>query len=116
MNLGGKSEGVLVGGTHFATRRPATEQSEGALLGAPTKRVCGRRGHPHRPHTEMRLEAELLARRPGHVTAAEEVDVQMIDALTTVRAGVDHGAVSGFGDLFLPRNCRGERHHPAKKI
>jgi hypothetical protein len=29
-----------------ARRRPATEQSEGAQLGAPTKRVCGRRGFP----------------------------------------------------------------------
>ena len=31
----GESEGVLVGGTHLATRRPATERSEGAQLGAP---------------------------------------------------------------------------------
>ena len=34
----GKAERVLVGGTHFATRRPATEQSEGAYLGAPPER------------------------------------------------------------------------------
>ena len=33
--LNGKSEEVLVGGTDLATRRPATERSEGALLGAP---------------------------------------------------------------------------------
>ena len=31
----GKAEGVLVGGTYLATRRPATERSEGAQLGAP---------------------------------------------------------------------------------
>ena len=31
----GESEGVLVGGTHLATRRPATERSEGVQLGAP---------------------------------------------------------------------------------
>ena len=33
--LRGKAEGVLVGGTYLATRRPATERSEGAQLGAP---------------------------------------------------------------------------------
>ena len=35
VGTGGKAEGVLVGGTYLATRRPATEQSEGAQLGAP---------------------------------------------------------------------------------
>ena len=29
--------------------------------------------------------------------------VQVIDALTAVLAGVDHGAVSGLGDPLLPR-------------
>jgi hypothetical protein len=50
-------EGVLVAASNERPRRPATEQSEGAQLGAPPERVCGRRGLPHRPHIATQVEA-----------------------------------------------------------
>jgi len=58
---------------------------------------------PRRDAIEAR--GSRLAGRPGHRTPAEEVQVEMIHALTTVFARIDDSPVAGFGDLFLTRDC-----------
>src|SRR6266513_4256296 len=40
----------------------------------------------------------------------------MIDALTAILAGVDHGAVTGLGDPLLTRDRRGHADHLAEQI
>src|ERR1700694_5505393 len=56
--------GVLVEGTHLATRRPATEQSEGAQLGAPPEPNAADEEDPPPPYRQgsqsARLEASAL--------------------------------------------------------
>ena len=58
--LRGKAEGVLVGGTHLATRRPATEQSEGAQLGAPPEPSAADEEDPFRRTGEVLTESSKL--------------------------------------------------------
>ena len=53
-------------------------------------------------------ERALLARRPGHRTPAEQMEMQMIHALPTVLTGVDHGPIARFGNLLLPGDRRRE--------
>jgi len=60
--------------------------------------------------------AESLARRPSHVPAPEQVDMQVVDALATVLASVDDRAVAGLGDALLARERGGHGHHLAEQI
>src|SRR5207237_9609400 len=54
--------------------------------------------------------------RPGHVPTAEQVDVQVVDALTAVLAGVDDGAVAGLGYPLLTRYRHSQHHHAADEV
>jgi hypothetical protein len=49
--------------------------------------------------------AELLAGRPGVMTAAEEMDVQMVDCLAAVFAGVDDYAIA-FAEALVASDRR----------
>lgn len=40
------------------------------------------------------LHARVSARRPGHLSPAEQVNVKMINGLAAVAAGIDHGAIA----------------------
>ena len=56
----------------------------------------------------QRCKVEGLARGPGHRPPAEQVKVEVINALTSILTRVDHSAITGLGDLLLPRDRRGE--------
>src|ERR1700716_3501728 len=72
---------------------------------APQRRACEDTAPQKTPSptaTEMSIEA--LPGRPCHRPSAEEMEVQMVHALTAVLTCVDHGPITGLGDLFLPRD------------
>jgi hypothetical protein len=54
----------------------------------------------------------LLAWRPGERAAAEKVNVEMLDALAAVGAGVDDGAIA-FGEALLAGDFRGRAEQVA---
>jgi hypothetical protein len=59
----------------------------------------------------MRLR---LSRRPGHGSPAEQVDVEMVDGLAAVFAGVDDDAVA-LAEAFLLCDARGHMQQVAEQ-
>jgi len=79
---------------------------------APSFRIRGRRvdagsAAPLNPVFLRPIPYSLpLPRRPGERASAEKVDVEMLDGLAAVLAGVDHQAVS-LGEAFVARHLSG---------
>lgn len=74
-------------------------------------KVRPRRGLGQQREAGAVRRAPELAWRPGHLATAEQMDVQMIDRLAAVGAGVDHRAVAGFRDVFLASQGSGQTEH-----
>ena len=57
-------------------------------------------GCPSSLRDEPVAEGVMLARRPVHLAAAKQMQVEMIDGLAAVLAGVDDDAVAVFEAFF----------------